>query len=55
MGRTEATVLGLAIMVTLIVGLDVAFLRHHFALRLIVNVAIVAVFASLYLTLRDRL
>lgn len=55
MGRTPVTILGIVLMVALIVGLDVAFLRDHFALRLIVNVGIVAIFAILYLALRNHL
>lgn len=35
-------------MVALIVGLDVALLRHHFWKRLAVNVGIVLVFAAFY-------
>ncbi len=48
MGHTTSVILGVIVMVALIVGLDVAFLRNHFVLRLIVNVAIVAIFAGLY-------
>jgi len=51
MGHNTAVVLGLVVMIALIVGLDVAFLRDHFALRLVVNVAIVAIFAVLYFSL----
>lgn len=55
MTHTTAIVIGLVVMVALIVGLDVAFLRNHFALRLVVNIAIVAVFAIAYVSLRHRL
>lgn len=55
MGRIPATILGLVAMVALIVGLDISFLRDHFALRLLVNIGIVAVFGIIYLTLRNRL
>lgn len=55
MSRTPATILGLVVMVALIVGLDVAFLRHHFGLRLLVNIGIVAVFGILYFALRNHL
>lgn len=41
--------LAVLVMVVLIVGLDVAFLRHHFALRLVANVLIVAAFGLFYL------
>lgn len=38
-----------ALMIALIVGLDVTLLKHHFGERLAVNVAIVFIFAGLYL------
>jgi len=42
------------VMVALIVGLDVLFLREHFVARLIVNVVIVALFTGFYfLFLKD--
>lgn len=46
------TILGILVMVALIVGLDVSLLRHHFALRLAVNVAIVLVFGLVYAAFR---
>jgi hypothetical protein len=36
------------LMILLIVGSDILFLRHHFTARLIANVCIVAVFAAVY-------
>ena len=54
MGRNGVAIIGLIIMVLLIVGLDVFFLRDHFVWRLIVNVAIVALFAVLYFTVIAR-
>lgn len=42
------------LMVILIVGVDVAFLRHRFWERLIVNVVIVVVFAVVYAALVKR-
>ena len=45
-------VIGLVVMVALIVGLDVAFLRDRFVLRLVVNVCIVLAFGIAYLSLR---
>jgi hypothetical protein len=42
-------VLYVAAMIAVIVGVDVAFLRGHFWQRLIANVAIVLVFAAVYL------
>ena len=55
MSRTLGTILALVAMVSLIVGLDIAFLRDRFILRLIVNIGIVVVFGIVYLTLRNRL
>lgn len=49
MNHTAGTVLLLVVMVVLIVALDVLFLRDRFALRLAVNVGIVAVAALTYL------
>ena len=37
-----------AVMIAIIVGLDVSLLRDRFWLRLIVNIAIVLVFAGVY-------
>ncbi|WP_310963869.1 hypothetical protein [Nocardioides terrisoli] len=54
MGHAAVVVIGLVLMVALIVGLDVAFLRDHFALRLVTNVAIVGVFAVLYVVFGNR-
>lgn len=41
-------------MVAVVVGADILFLRHHFWLRLIVNVGIVLVFAAFYLRFLKR-
>ena len=41
-------------MVAVVVGVDVLFLRHHFWPRLLVNVAIVVVFAVVYLRFLKR-
>jgi len=54
MRHTATVIFGLIVMVALIVGLDVGFLRHDFTLRLIVNAGIVLVFAALYFSLRNR-
>lgn len=54
MGRQAATLLYVLAMVALIVGVDVAFLRDRFAARLIVNAAIVALFAAGYFLLFRR-
>lgn len=52
MSHSAIVVIGIIVMIGLIVGLDIAFLRGHFALRLTVNIAIVAVFGISYLLLR---
>jgi len=36
------------VLVAVILGVDVTFLRHHSVARLVVNVAVVVVFASIY-------
>jgi hypothetical protein len=36
------------LMIATIVGADILFLRDHFVARLIVNIAIVAVFAAVF-------
>lgn len=36
------------VLIAVVVGVDVLFLRHHFWARLIVNIGIVAVFAAVY-------
>lgn len=54
MRNAAAAAVTIIVMVGLIVGLDVAFLRDHGVLRLLVNVAIVATFATAYLLLRRR-
>lgn len=48
MGRQLATVLYILAMIAIIVGVDVAFLKDHFTLRLIVNIGIVLVFIGGY-------
>ena len=49
MPRPLFTMLYVAAMIALIVGLDLLWLRHHFWARLAVNVGIVVVFGALYL------
>ena len=49
MGRQAAAALYVIAMVAVIVGVDVLFLSHHLLARLISNVAIVVVFAAVYL------
>lgn len=41
-------VLFIVVLIGVIVSVDLLFLRHHFATRLIVNIAIVVVFAIVY-------
>ncbi|WP_169794031.1 hypothetical protein [Alicyclobacillus acidiphilus] len=38
----------IVVLIGVIVGVDVLFLRHHFTARLIVNIGIVVVFAAAY-------
>jgi hypothetical protein len=47
--KTLAVVVLLVVMVVLIVGCDVLFLRDRFGLRLTVNIGIVVVFGAIYL------
>ncbi len=49
MPRNICLVLYVLVLIAVIVGLDLLFLRHHFWARLIVNIGIVLVFAALYL------
>ena len=41
-------------LVAVVVGADILFFRHHFWVRLIVNVGIVLVFATFYLRFLKR-
>jgi hypothetical protein len=47
-------VLYFVLMICIIVGVDLLFLRHHFVARLISNIAIVAVFAAIYFIFSRR-
>jgi hypothetical protein len=49
MGRPAFTALYVLALVAVVVGADILFLKHHFWPRLLVNIAIVAVFAVCYL------
>jgi hypothetical protein len=53
-GKQIAAALYVLAMVGVIVGVDILFLRHHFAARLISNIAIVVVFAAVYLLFLGR-
>ena len=50
MGRTTGIVLYVCALVTVVVGVDILFFRHRFWERLVVNVGIVLVFTTFYLT-----
>jgi hypothetical protein len=54
MGRRAAIAAYLLAMVGIVVAVDVLFLRHHFWVRLAVNVGIVLVFVVFYLTFLKR-
>jgi hypothetical protein len=48
MAKNVYIVIFLLLMIACIVGVDALFLSHHFVARLLVNIAIVAVFALVY-------
>ena len=48
MGRQTANVLYVLAMVAVIVGVDLAFFKHHLWQRLAVNIGIVLVFVAFY-------
>jgi len=54
MGKQAGVVLYVVALVSVVVGVDVLFFRHHFWERLIVNVGIVLVFAAFYLRFLKR-
>ena len=54
MGRQAAIVLYVLALIAVVVGVDVLFLRNHLWARLIVNIAIVAVFAAVYFRFLKR-
>ncbi len=54
MGRQVAIVLYVTAMAAVIVGVDFVFFRNRLWERLIVNIAIVLVFAAFYLRFRYR-
>jgi hypothetical protein len=53
-GSKAGVVLYVLVLVAVVVGVDVLFLRHRFWARLLVNVGIVAVFAALYFAFLKR-
>lgn len=48
------SLLYVAAMIAIVVGVDIAFFRHRFGERLVANIAIVALFAAFYLLLVRR-
>lgn len=54
MGRQPAIALYLLALVVTVVGLDVLFFQHHFAERLIANIAVVAAFVAFYFRFLKR-
>jgi hypothetical protein len=46
MGRTAGIAFYVVALITVVVGVDILFLRHRFLDRLLVNVGIVLVFAA---------
>ena len=55
MNRTAIAIIYLLVMIGTIVGIDLAFLRGDAGLRLVVNICIVMVFATVYLLVIRRL
>ena len=54
MGRPAVTVLYVLALITVVVGVDVLFFRHHFWARLLANVGIVLVFSAFGLRFLKR-
>jgi hypothetical protein len=54
MGRLASGVLYVLVMVAVIVGVDVLFLRDHFWARLAANIGIVLVFGAFYFRFLHR-
>jgi hypothetical protein len=54
MGRPAGIVLYVLVLVAVVVGVDILFLRHEFWERLITNIGIVLVFAAFYLRFLKR-
>jgi len=54
MGRNAVLVFYVVLMVACVVAVDLLFFRHRFRERLIANIAIVLVFAVLYLIFLRR-
>ena len=54
MAKNAYMVLYFLLMIGIIVGADLLFLRNHFVARLIVNIAVVVVFAAVYFVFLRR-
>jgi len=54
MGKWTPTVLYVVVMVGVIIGVDLVFLRNNFSLRLMTNIGIVLVFLLVYLKFFGR-
>ena len=54
MGKWAPTVLYVVVMVGVIVGADIVFLRNNFSLRLMTNIGIVLAFLLVYLKFFGR-
>jgi hypothetical protein len=54
MGKQVATVLYVVALATVIVGVDLVFLRNRFWARLAVNIGVVLAFAAFYLKFLKR-
>lgn len=54
MSRQAGTVLYVLVMIAVVVSADILFLRHLAWVRLIVNIGIVLVFLTFYLTFLKR-
>jgi hypothetical protein len=54
MRRETGIVLYVLALVAVVVGLDVLFLQHHFAARLLVNIGIVLLFGGFYVRFLKR-
>ena len=48
MGQRSSALVYFVVLVAVIVGVDVAFLQHHAVTRLVINIALVLAFLSLY-------
>ena len=54
MSHLYLNILAVALMMTVIVGVDLLFFRHYFWERLLANIGIVLIFAAFYLRFLRR-